>query len=107
MKLIKKFFLVAFFFTAACQLPIEKEIPISVDSYLRKIPAVKTAIIHLTNEKMSKDDIEYLQFLDKLKPILTAKGYRLANPAAVILRLEFGVKKEKQVSIKSTIDTAE
>ena len=107
MKLIKKLFLLVSFLTAGCQLPIEKDIPISVDSYLRKVPAVKTAIIHLKNEKMSKEDIEYLQFFDKLKPILTAKGYRLTNPAAVILRLEFGVKKEKQVSIKSTIDTAE
>ena len=90
-----------------CQLPIEKDIPISVDSYLRKVPAVKTAVIHLVNEKMSKDDIEYLQFFDKLKPILIAKGYRLTNPAAVILRLEFGIKKERSVSVKSAIDTAE
>lgn len=104
---MKKLFLAVFFLMTGCQLPIEKDIPISVDSYLRKVPAVKTAIIHLKNEKMSKDDIEYLQFFDKLKPILTAKGYRLTNPAAVILRLEFGVKKEKPVSIKSAIDTAE
>ncbi|MBO4643205.1 MAG: hypothetical protein J5716_01185 [Alphaproteobacteria bacterium] len=104
---MKKLFLAVFFLMTGCQLPIEKDIPVSVDSYLRKVPAVKTAIIHLKNEKMSKDDIEYLQFFDKLKPILTAKGYRLTNPAAVILRLEFGVKKEKQVSIKSAIDTAE
>ena len=104
---MKKLFLFICFFLTGCQVPIEKEIPLTVDSYLRKVPPVKTAVIHLANEKMSKDDIEYLQFFDKLKPILAAKGYRLKNPAAVILRLEFGVKKEKQVSIKSTIDTAE
>ena len=92
---------------AGCQLPIEKEIPLTVDSYLRKVPPVKTVVIHLANENMSKDDIEYLHLLDKLKPILTAKGYRLKNPAAVILRLEFGVKKGKQVSVKSSIDTTE
>ena len=66
---------------------------------------MKTAVIHLLNENMSGNDIEYLQFFAGLKPVLTAKGYRLKNPAAVILRLEFGVRKEKQVSIKSTIDT--
>ena len=104
-KPMKKFLSLIFFFLIGCQLPIEKDIPISVDSYLLKVPSVKTAVIHLANEKMSKDDIEYLQFFDKLKPILIAKGYRLTNPAAVILRLEFGVKKEKQVSVKSAIDT--
>lgn len=104
---MKKLFLFLSFLIIGCQLPIEKDIPLSVDSYLRRVPAVKTAVIHLANEKMSKDDIEYLQFFEKLKPILTAKGYRLKNPAAVVLRLEFGVKEEKQVSIKSTIDTYE
>ncbi len=104
---MKKFFLFVLFLTAGCQLPIEKDIPISVDSYLRKVPSVKTAVIHLANENMSKDDIEYLQFFEKLKPILKAKGYRLKNPAAVILRLEFGAREEKQVSIKSAIDTYE
>ncbi len=102
---MKKLFLVVWLLITGCQLPIEKDIPVSVDSYLRKVPPVKTAVIHLVNEKMSREDIEYLQFFDKLKPVLTAKGYRLKNPAAVILRLEFGVRKEKQVSIKSTIDT--
>ena len=102
---MKKLFLIALFLITGCQLPIEKDIPVSVDSYLLKVPPVKTAVIHLINEKVSKDDIEYLQFFEKLKPVLTAKGYRLKNPAAVILRLEFGVKKEKQVSIKSAIDT--
>lgn len=104
---MKKIVLFLVLLTAGCQLPIEKEIPLSVDAYLRSEPPVKTAVIHLVNENMSKDDIEYLQFFDKLKPVLYAKGYRLKNPAAVILRLEFGVRKEKQVSIKSSIDTAE
>lgn len=107
LKPMKKLLLFVFFLIVGCQLPIEKEFPLAVDSYLRKVPPVKTAVIHLANEKISKEDIEYLQFFDKLKPILTAKGYRLKNPAAVILRLEFGVKKEKQVSVKSAIDTAE
>ena len=105
MRSMKRLFLIALFLITGCQLPIEKDIPVSVDSYLLKVPPVKTAVIHLVNEKISKDDIEYLQFFEKLKPVLTAKGYRLKNPAAVILRLEFGVKKEKQVSIKSAIDT--
>ena len=102
---MKKLFLFISFLIAGCQLPIEKDIPVSVDAYLRKVPPVKTAVVHLVNEKMTVDDIEYLQFFDKLKPILMSKGYRLTNPAALILRLEFGVKKEKQVSVKSTIDT--
>lgn len=65
----------------------------SVDSYLSRTPPVKTAVIHLMNEDVSKDDIEYQQFLAKLKPVLESKGYRLTSPAAVILRLKFGVKK--------------
>ena len=103
---MKRLFLLFSFLISGCQLPIEKNIPVSVDSYVRKVPPVKTAVIHLANEKMSKEDIEYLQFYEKLKPVLTAKGYRLKHPPSVILRLEFGVRKDKQVSIKSTIDTA-
>ena len=102
---MKKLFLIVSFLTAACQLPIEKNIPVSVDSYVRKVPSVKTAVVHPANENMSEDDIEYAQFFEKLKPVLKAKGYRLKNPAAVILRLDFGARKDKQVSIKSSIDT--
>lgn len=102
----KLVFLICFLMTG-CQLPQENGIPLSVDAYLRKVPGVKTAVIHLTNEKISKDDIEYIQFFEKLKPILASKGYRLTSSPAVILRLNFGVEKEKQVSVKSTIDTAE
>lgn len=92
---------------AGCQLPIEKEIPLSVDSYLREVPAVKTAVVHLTDENRSKSDIEYQQFFEKLKPVLEAKGYRLTTPSAVILRLSFGVRQERTVTVKSAIDTAE
>ena len=83
---MKKLLLSAFFFIAGCQLPIEDKIPMSVDSYLSRTPLVKTAVIHLMNEDVSKDDIEYQQFLAKLKPVLESKGYRLTSPAAVILR---------------------
>lgn len=79
----------------------------SVDSYLSRTPVVKTAVIHLMNEDLSKDDIEYRQFYKKLKPVLESKGYRLTTPAAVILRLNFGVVKEGSTSIRSNIDTAD
>ena len=102
---MKKFFLFILFMVAGCQLPIEKDIPLSVDAYLRRIPAVKTAVIHLTDEDRTKNDIEYQQFFEKLKPVLETKGYRLTSPAAVILRLGFGVKKEASVTVKSAIDT--
>ena len=94
-------------FLIGCQLPIEEKIPVSVDSYLGKVPPVKTAVIHLMNEDMSKEDIEYRQFYRELKPVLESKGYRFRAPSAVILRLKFGSKKEGSVSIRSTIDTAE
>ncbi len=95
------------FFIAGCQLPIEEKIPMSVDSYLTRVPVIKTAVIHLTNEDVTKDDIEYQQLFQKLKPVLESKGYRLTTPSAVILRLNFGVKKDSIVSIKSTIFTTE
>lgn len=104
---MKKLLPFVLFFIAGCQLPIEEKIPMSVDSYLNRTPPVKTAVIHLMNEGVSKDDIEYRQFLAKLKPVLKSKGYRLTSPAAVILRLKFGVKKDGYVSIKSSVDTAE
>lgn len=104
---MKKLLLSAFFFIAGCQLPIEDKIPMSVDSYLSRTPPVKTAVIHLMNEDVSKDDIEYQQFLAKLKPVLESKGYRLTSPAAVILRLKFGVKKDGSTSVRSSIGTAE
>ncbi len=104
---MKKVLLPVLFFLVGCQLPIEDKISMSVDSYLSRTPPVKTAVIHLMNEDLSKDDIEYQQLLAKLKPILKAKGYRLTSPAAVILRLKFGVKKEGTTSIRSSIDTAE
>ena len=104
--LMKKGFLFLCFLLAGCQVPIEKEIPLSVDAYLREVPKVKTAIIHLTDTERSKTDIEYRQFFEKLKPVLESKGYKLVSPAAVILRLSFGVRKELAVTIKSSIDTA-
>ena len=91
---------------AGCQVPIESEFPLSADAYLRQRPAVRTAIVHLTDTDRSKSDIEYLQFFEKLKPVLEAKGYRLTSPAAVILRLSFGARKENVATIKNTIDTA-
>lgn len=103
---MKKLLLSAFFFIAGCQLPIEDKIPMSVDSYLSRTPPVKTAVIHLMNEDVSKDDIEYQQFLAKLKPVLESKGYRLTSPAAVILRLKFGVKKDGSTGVRSSIGTA-
>ena len=81
-------------FLIGCQLPIEEKIPVSVDSYLGKVPPVKTAVIHLMNEDMSKEDIEYRQFYRELKPVLESKGYRFRAPSAVILRLKFGSKKK-------------
>lgn len=104
---MKKFLLSAFFLIAGCQLPIEERIPISVDSYLHRTPPVKTAVIHLMNEDVSKDDIEYRQFLAKLKPVLESKGYRLTSPATVILRLKFGVRKDGSTGVKSSIGIAE
>ena len=88
-------------------MPIEEKIPMSVDSYLTRVPIIKTAVIYLTNEDVTKDDIEYQQLFQKLKPVLESKGYRLTTPSAVILRLNFGVKKDSIVSIKSTIFTTE
>ena len=102
----KLFFLIVFWVTG-CQLPIKNDIPLSVDAYLRQVPVVKTAVVHLTNDKMSKNDIEYLQFIEKLKPVLKAKGYRLTSSPSLILRLDFGVEKEKHISVKSTIDSTE
>ena len=68
------------FFIAGCQLPIEEKIPMSVDSYLTRVPVIKTAVIHLTNEDVTKDDIEYQQLFQKLKPVLESnrfqKGFR-------------------------------
>ncbi len=79
----------------------------SVDSYLNRTPNVKTAVIHLMNEDISREDIEYQQFIKKLKPVLESKGYRFSSSAAVILRLKFGVIKEGSTSIRSNIDTAD
>lgn len=102
---MKRFFLPAVFLIAGCQLPSAETDVLTADSYLSRVPPVKTAVVHLLNEDVSKDDIEYKQFMDRLKPVLEEKGYRLTSPAAVVLRLKFGVNKEGTISVKSNVET--
>ena len=90
---------------AGCQLATVRETDVTFDAMLRRAPAVKTAVIHLLNADLTANDIEYLQFYDRLKPVLEANGYRLTSPAAVILRLKFGVEKVGTASVKSDIVT--
>ena len=102
---MKRFFLPAVFLIAGCQLPNAETDVLTADSYLRRVPPVKTAVVHLMNEDVSRDDIEYQQFMDRLKPVLEERGYRLTSPAAVVLRLKFGVNKEGTISVKSNVET--
>ena len=90
---------------AGCQLAAVRETDVTFDAMLRRAPAVKTAVIHLLNADLTANDIEYLQFYDRLKPVLEANGYRLTSPAAVMLRLKFGVEKVGAASVKSDIVT--
>ena len=90
---------------AGCQLAAVRETDVTFDAMLRRAPAVKTAVIHLLNADLTANDIEYLQFYDRLKPVLEMNGYRLTSPAAVILRLKFGVEKVGTASVKSDIVT--
>ncbi|HAW33392.1 MAG TPA: hypothetical protein DCX19_01965, partial [Alphaproteobacteria bacterium] len=76
-----------------CQLPAVRETEVEFDAWSRRVPTDRTAVIHLLNTDVTANDIEYLQFYDRLKPVLEMNGYRLTSPAAVILRLKFGTEK--------------
>ena len=88
-----------------CQLPAVRETEVEFDAWSRRVPTDRTAVIHLLNTDVTANDIEYLQFYDRLKPVLEMNGYRLTSPAAVILRLKFGTEKVGAASIKSDIVT--
>lgn len=107
---MKKAFVFFVFVLSACQLPIERKIPMTVDAYLNEKPPVKTAVIQLMNKSVAKEDIEYRQFFKKLKPVLEEKGYKIvpaSEKAAVVLRLKFGSESSGFNRTRSAVDTAE
>ena len=82
----------------------------SVDAYVNEIPSVKTSVLRLDNKDLNLKDLEVVELIDRLRPVLKSKGYVPVSGnerPEVVLRLFFGVRQDGSRAKKYSFDSSD